>query len=52
MHITNGENPGSFYTIKGTKILSNVSNSPMKKKLEYELLVRVYEDFSEPRAKE
>lgn len=54
MHVKIEEKPGSIYSIKGTKTLSNVSNvsnSPMKKlKLEYELLVRVYEDFSEATA--
>lgn len=51
MNVKKGEKLGSVYCVKGTKTLSNVMDFADKKlKLDYELWVRVYEDFSEKSA--
>lgn len=52
MKIKKGEKLGSFYSYKGSKVLSTISNALTNKmKLEYEVFVRVVEDISSPTTK-
>ncbi|CAK1604187.1 unnamed protein product [Parnassius mnemosyne] len=47
-NLDKGENLGSLYTFKGSKVLNTVSNAPSNKlKLQYEVIVRVVDDGSE-----
>ncbi|KPI97906.1 PREDICTED: uncharacterized protein LOC106125568 [Papilio xuthus] len=52
MKVKKGEKLGSFYSYKGSKVLSTISNALTNKmKLEYEVFVRVVEDVSSPTTK-
>ncbi|XP_014363448.2 uncharacterized protein LOC106714846 [Papilio machaon] len=52
MKVKKGEKLGSFYSYKGSKVLSTISNAlTSKMKLEYEVFVRVVEDVSSPTTK-
>ncbi|CAG4937448.1 unnamed protein product [Colias eurytheme] len=45
MKLEEGDNPGTLYSFKGTKLLSSVENKLKKKlKLQYEVFVRVIEE--------
>lgn len=47
MNLEKGEKMGSFYSFKGTKVLSTVKNALTNKmKLQYEVFVRVVDDVS------
>ncbi|CAH2075277.1 unnamed protein product, partial [Iphiclides podalirius] len=49
MNLEKGEKLGSFYSFKGTKVLSTVKNALTNKlKLQYEVFVRVVDDVSLP----
>ncbi|RVE45626.1 hypothetical protein evm_009739 [Chilo suppressalis] len=48
MNVADGEKLGSYYSFKGTKVLSSVNNALKSKlKLEYEVFVRVVDEVSE-----